>query len=293
MSDISLAHLETRKSIVQQGSTAAVMLAALSRKWSGYTESDLLSTVYPANQDPHRCFLGRCSTEMLSWINSALMDTGANVRVFNSSVEQSKTHSTNSRLKIQVADTNYMMRRRDGLPHMLFINPATGNYANGGNTFAYKVTSVKNLAKDLFSIDDLFTQQNFNVCLRQPSYENGISEMFRPPTKDSEAKSIPLRYDYQYGGFYVDYILPSKNETDYEYQKSMFSARYKDHLQCTKLAGDDVLFGDDQVVTMVSRAFDSDAVTEVVFGQHEDSIMRNIRGVEAGLRKRKRQLTVK
>ena len=85
------------------------------------------------------------------------------------------THSTKSRLKIQVADTNYMMGRRDGLLHMLFINPTTGNYANSGSTFAYKVTSVKNLAKDLFSIDDLFAHQGFNVCLRQPGYENGIS----------------------------------------------------------------------------------------------------------------------
>ena len=111
LSDTSLAHLETRKGIVQQGSTATVMLAALSRKWSGYmyTESDPLSTVYPTTKDPYRCFLGRCSTQMLSWINSALMDTGANVGVFNSSVEQSMTHSTNSRLQIQVADTNCMI----------------------------------------------------------------------------------------------------------------------------------------------------------------------------------------
>ena len=192
LSDIPLAHLETRKSIVQQGSTAAVMLAALSHKWSGYTESDPLSTVYLATKDPYRCFLGRCSTEMLSWINSALMDTGANVGVFNSSVEQSKTHSTKPRLKIQVADTNYMMGRRDGLLHMLFINPTTENYVNGGNTLAYKVTSVKNLAKDVMSIDDLFAQQNFNVCLRQPSFENGISEIFRPTTEYSEAISIPV-----------------------------------------------------------------------------------------------------
>ena len=226
------------------------MIAALSRKWSIQPPKIHIDVS-----------LGDAKTEMLSWINSTLMDTGANVGVFNSSVEQSMTHSANSRLKIQVADTNYMMESRDGLLHMLFINPTTGNYANGGNTFAYKVTSVKNLAKDLFSIDNLFAQQNFNVCLRQPSFENGISERFRPATKDSEAISIPLRYDYQYGGFYVDYILPSKNETDYEYQKYMLSARYKDYLQSTKLAGDDVLFSDDQVVVMVSRAFDSNAVT--------------------------------
>ena len=59
------------------------------------------------------------------------------------------------------------------------------------------------------------------------------------------------------------------------------------------MTGDDVLFSDDQVVAMVTSAFDSDAVTEVVFGQHEDSIMRNIRGVKAGLRKRKKKLTAK
>ena len=130
-----------------------------------------------------------------------------------------------------------MMGRRDGLLHMLFINPKAGNYANSGKTFAYKVTSVKNLAKDLFSIDDLFAQQNFNVCLRQPGYENGISEIFRPATKDSEAISIPLRYDYQNGGFYVDYFIPSEDETDFNYQKHLFSARHADYVQSTKLAG--------------------------------------------------------
>ena len=125
LSDISLAHLDTGKRIVQQGSTTAIVLAALSRKWRGYTEIDLLSTVYPAINDQYRCFLGRCSTEVLPWINFALMDTGANVGVFNSSIEQSMTHSTKSRLGIQVADTNYTMGRRDGLLHVLFINPTT------------------------------------------------------------------------------------------------------------------------------------------------------------------------
>ena len=293
LSDTSMAHLETKKGMVQQGATAANVLAALSRKWRGYTESDPLSTVYPATKEKYRCLLGRCSTEVLSWINSALVDTGANVGVFSSSAEQNTTHSTKSRLKIQVADTNYMTGRRDGLLHMLFINPTTGNYANSGNTFAYKVTSVKNLTKDLFSIDDLFAQQNFNICLRQPGYENGISEIFRPATKDSEAISIPLRYDYQYGVFYVVYILPSKNKTDFKYQKVLFSARHADYLQSTKLAGGDILFSDDQVVAMVSRAFNPDAVTEVAFGQHEDSIMRNIRGVKADLRTRKKKLTAK
>ena len=40
------------------------------------------------------------------------------------------------------------------------------------------------------------------------------------------------------------------------------------------MVGDDILFSDDQVVAMMSRDFNSDAVTEVVLGQHEDSIMR-------------------
>ena len=71
----------------------------------------------------------------------------------------------------------------------------------------------------------------------------------------------------------------------------LISARYADYIQSAKLAGDDVLFRDNQVVAMVSRVFGSDAVTEVVFGPHEDSIMRNIRGVKAGLRTRKKELT--
>ena len=222
LSGISMAHLETRKSIVQQGATAANVLAASSRKWRGYTESDPRSTVYPTSKEKYRCFLGRCSSNVLSWIDSALTDTSANVGAFDSSAEQNMAHSTKSRLKIQVADTNYMMGRRECLLHMFFITPTTGNYANSGNTFAYKMTAVKNLAKDLFSIDDLFAQQIFNTCLLQPGYENSISEISRPTPKDSEAISIPLRYDDQFRGFYVEYILLSKNETDFKYQKVLF-----------------------------------------------------------------------
>jgi hypothetical protein len=124
----------------------------------------------------------------------------------------------------------------------------------------------------------------------QPGNVNGISEIFKPATKDSETISIPLRHDYRYGGFYVDYILPSKNETDFKYQKVLVSARHADYIQSTKLAGDDILLSDDHdiVVATVSSSFDSDAVTEVVFGQHEDFIMRNICGVKTGLRTRKK-----
>lgn len=59
--------------------------------------------------------------------------------VFNSNVEGNITSSIKSRLKIQVADQNFMEGRRDGMLHMLFIDPTTKNYANNGNTFSYKI----------------------------------------------------------------------------------------------------------------------------------------------------------
>ena len=68
LSDISMVHLETRKSVMQQSATAANRLATLSRKWRGYTKSDPLSTIYPATKEKYRYFLGRCSSEMLSGI---------------------------------------------------------------------------------------------------------------------------------------------------------------------------------------------------------------------------------
>ena len=88
-----------------------------------------------------------------------------------------------------------------------------------------------------------------------------------------------------------DYILPSKNETDFKYEKVLFPARHADCLQSTKLTGNDILFSDDQVVAMMSRAFNSNAVMEITSGQHEDLVMRSIRGVKTGLRTRKRKLT--
>ena len=87
---------------------------------------------------------------------------------------------------------------------MLFDNSTIGKYANSGNTVAYKVTPVKNVAKDLSSIDDLFAQQNFNVCLRRPSYENGISEISRQATKDSEDISYKMR---NFGASLMFYLI--------------------------------------------------------------------------------------
>ena len=293
LGDISLSHLEARKKIIQQGATVSNKLATLSQTWCDYTESDPLSSVTKATKKMYHCYLSKSSIALQSWINSALFDTGANIGVFNESVEGNMISSTKSRLKIQVADTNFMEGRRDGMLHMLFVDPTTGNYANDGNTFSYKVTTVKNLAKDLFSIDDLYAHQNFNVILRQPGYENGQSEIFRPSTKGSPPISIPLRYDYQHGGFYVDYILPSGGERDNNNRRSLFSAYHADTITMSKLAGEDVLLNDHQVIALVSTAFNTDAVTELVFGQHEESAMRNIRGVKAGLRTRKKKLTAR
>ena len=51
-----------------------------------------------------------------------------------------------------------------------------------GAVFHHQVTTVDNLSRELFSIDDLFSHHGFNVLLRQSDFESGKSELYRATT---------------------------------------------------------------------------------------------------------------
>ena len=73
--------------------------------------------------------------------------------------------------------------------------------------FTHQVTTADNLSHDLLSIDDMYVKGGFNILLRNPNFESGIPEIFKPATDDQPAISIPLRHDYAKGGFCLGYVL--------------------------------------------------------------------------------------
>ena len=67
-------------------------------------------------------------------------------------------------------------------------------------------------------------------------FESGRSELFRATTIDQPELSIPLRYDHENGGFWLDYVLSDGNENShsrrallaaFHYDKRALSTRAK------------------------------------------------------------------
>ena len=62
------------------------------------------------------------------------------------------------------------------------------------------------LNKELLSIDEPFKQHGFSLLLRSENHEGGVCELYRPPTDNTPPIRIPIRYDHQNGGWWIDYV---------------------------------------------------------------------------------------
>ena len=125
-----------------------------------------------------------------------MIDTGANVTLLRKDKEQGITGSKESRIKIEVADKRCMLGSLDGTAHMHIlnigqqaINKSAKTTIDTGIVLAHKVTTVQDLSRELFSVDDMFIN-GCSILLRAPEYENGIPEIHVPATEHSQAFSI-------------------------------------------------------------------------------------------------------
>ena len=240
--------------------------------------------------------------ELWQKINSALVDTGANAILMYTSAEDSMTNMKDSNLSIQVADSETNMPgSKDGILHMLILGPVKPS-----PIISPKVTTVRNLHRELFSVDGYFLD-GFNILLKQPTYEDGIPQMYKPASKGNKAITIPFRYDYQNSGFWMDYILlPSNNSNAYSAHSHMPINQHKEELlallvraysadmtSSTSLEAADAIqwLTADEASATAQKVYAMDVITEIFFGQHAEE--RTILGVKSGLRRRKRELTKK
>ena len=222
-----------------------------------------------------------------------MVDTGANCSLFFEDVEPWLKQQRDSTLSIQVADSNTMKGGKDGILHLLIMGAGSLTTAGKGNetpVISQQVTTVHNLSRELQSVDHAFVKEKMNILLKQPEFEDGLSQMYRPATQNSPEVRIPFRYDYINGGFWMDYIL-LHNPTD----KDRYAGLLRDYTadatanssksNCLQVEH----FSPTEAIALTIETWEKDEVTEIYFGQHSDE--RTIRGVKAGLRKNKRQLT--
>jgi hypothetical protein len=243
--------------------------------------------------------------------HTIMIDTGANVTLLRKDKEHGIQGAKDSRIKIEVADKRCILGSIDGTAHMhiLRINPDAVNQSiktttSTGIVLAHKVTTVQDLSRELFSVDDMFLK-GCSILLRAPQYENGIPEIHVPATKSTQAYSIPLRYDYVEGGFWLDYILHDTSDSEHRNAANATELWRQQH-NAPAMTGSVPTFDAAQAATMTCELRSCAAVNQVEFvheesghacgaegiqfGQHQEAGITNIRGVKMGLKSAKKQL---
>jgi hypothetical protein len=145
----------------------------------------------------------------------------------------------------------------------------------------------------LFSVDDLYAKHGFNVLLRQPDFESGNSELYRAASGNTSELRIPLRYDRENGGFWLDYMLADGDENSKAHKALIAAFSEVQRALSIRAATGQPELNFDESATVIINAYANAAVTEVVMGQHEESVHTNIRGVKSGLRSRKQKLNIR
>ena len=241
-------------------------------------------------------------TDTFPPIRSALVDTAANKTFLYCSVEQWMKNPRSSNVTIQVADAGTSMKgSKDGKLSMLVVTGA--NESNRDIILEPKArlevnaTTVKNLHRELISIDEHYVDGKFNILLKQPDFEDGIPQMFKSATDHSPEVMIPFRYDYQNGGFWLDYIPVyssrafDANAVHGQTEHNILIHKHLHDMNPTQTGPPAQYMTVPEAIQAAKDMADKAEVTEVFHSRHAEE--REIKGVKAGLRKRKNKMTIR
>ena len=206
-------------------------------------------------------------------IRSTLLDTGCNLRLHHRDIEGSLIRARKSNYDIKVANNNTMHGTVDGELVMTVINTENQPGIPIETNITTPVTTAQGLGRELFTVDDYY-RQGYSILLRHPSYEDGVKEIYKPATENAPEQRIPVRYDWNKSGFWIDYHVGESTATQSEHSCILHYC----------YSGSDV--------TSIDEAAQShDDVLEIIYGH--DTQKYNILGVKSGLKQRKAQLTKK
>jgi hypothetical protein len=282
----------------------------------GYSATTSYHSIEEANEPPYKKR------------KAVMLDTGANITLLDNTAEPMLSNTKDSRIKIEIADKRFMHGGKDGTAHMHILqisqqthelserkptlrsrNKTPLNLKETGIVLSHKVTTVDNLSRELFSVDEMFTN-GCSILLRAPEYENGIPEIHIPATQNSPAMSIPMRYDYEEGGFWLDYYLHDPRDDPGANAKAAEDS-WRDQTTTTAMIKSMPWYGQEQAAQITCELEQCDAISQVHFvhemaefgeearahaandsgfDQHPEASITNIRGVKMGLTTNKRQL---
>jgi site-specific DNA-cytosine methylase len=204
---------------------------------------------------------------------STALDTGCNLRLHHRDIEGSVRRARRSNYDIKVANNSTMQGAVDGDLTMTVLNTENQPGIPPETHITTPVTTAHGLGRELFTVDDLY-RQGYSVLLRNPNYEDGVLEIYRPATDDTPEHRIPVRYDWDRSGFWIDYSVEEPEDTQSDHTGTLHYC-----------------YSGGQIVAIDEAAHCHDSVLEVIYG--DDAQKYNILGVKSGLKHRKAQLTKK
>jgi len=142
-------------------------------------------------------------------IRSILVDTGATGIFVNRETAEFMSVLRKSLVEIECADKGVLYGEFEGNLEVLAIDTQDGELI----PFEIdSVTSVDGLSKELLGLDPLYRNQGYGLHV-PPRHSDETAYIYRLKTSEWEAIKIPLRWDAENGGWWLDYIPKSVAES--------------------------------------------------------------------------------
>jgi len=253
------------------------------------------------------------------------VDSMANATFLNESMKHSMTNPRKCNARIQVANKQFMSASAEGnVPcYVLNMSNDTSRHADV-QSFNMHGISVPELNRELLSVDDMYKYGGYSPLLKHPNLNDGIPELYRPPTESAPESRIPLCYDWYGNGGFCMYYIPKKDVSPEHlyllesHMKDMsdvnescmkaFDASLMSEYDCDRISKE--LYAHEGVVEVVGsphepppsytidvKSFSSDPVkgntvkTTVLHTQHPDD--RMTKGTQFGLKRGRNALSHK
>jgi hypothetical protein len=147
------------------------------------------------------------------------VDSGATDTFVREECERFIKNAKTSTAMIHIADDTTLNATITGDLEMFAINTPNYKGLGLGCAFSTKATVVPDIAHELLSLSELFSEQGFRVTLDP----KGISELYLYDADNDQETRIPVRYDYEQRGFYVDAVMADTAE-----HRELLAARVAD-----------------------------------------------------------------
>ena len=134
-----------------------------------------------------------------------MLDTGANITCVKEDLRHMLSNARKSKTNIQIADSEYMRGGTDGDLNMT---------DTGGADIQERVTTIRNLPNELYSFDNKYFEQDYNLILSHPDFtiqcdqcgkQTAIGEPRMAKRIGDEEINIPVKPNKRNGGFWIEY----------------------------------------------------------------------------------------